>query len=591
MLRTRWTAFLLAGLASPALAQVEYAIDLTDPTHHEGKVRIDFPASDGATLDVKMPVWRTGRYQILPLPNGVRGFRAEDSAGRTLRWEKIDNATWRIHGARGAKVRVRYDLFANELGLRTRHIDDSHAYLNPSAVFLYADRFRKEEARVSLSLPSGWKSFSGMEQPRPNAFVAADWDVLTDSPIEAGPHQLRTFEADGRRYELVIWGKGNHDGDRIAADLKKLVPTTQSIWKGYPYRRYLFIVHATDGASGATEHLNSTVIQLPRYRFKPEDSYLRFLGTASHELIHTWNVKAYRPAGLVPYDYQRENLTDLLWVAEGSTDYFDNHLLLRAGLMRPGQYLDNLADAIEANRRRPGRRLQSVAEASWDQWIAPSGMRATNASVDIYSEGAIASWALDIALLQQTGGRVSYRDVHRLLHQRFDSGKRGFTAADMKAILRELTGTSWDAWWGRHVDAPFAADFEALLAPVGLRLEGGGERVADAGWAAEPSGGAMRLTTVLANGPAWQAGFESDDILVAIDGKKVDEARLAAMLGEYKPGDTVEVSFFRRDELQRAKLVLGTRAKTRPKVVPVARPTAQQRALFERWLLVPFPKA
>ncbi len=591
MLRTLWTAILLAGLASPALAQVDYAIDLTDPTHHEGKVRIDFPATGGASLDVQMPVWRTGRYQILPLPNGIRSFGAEDGDGRPLRWEKVDNATWRIHGVQGRKVRVRYDLFANELGLRTRHIDDSHAYLNPSAVFLYAEPFRKQQARVSVTLPQGWKAFSGMEQPRANNFVAADWDVLTDSPIEAGPHQLRSFESGGRRYELVIWGKGNHDGDRIAADLKKLVPESQSIWQGYPYRRYLFVVHATDGASGATEHLNSTVIQLPRYRFKPDDSYLRFLATASHELIHTWNVKAYRPAGLVPYDYQRENLTDLLWVAEGTTDYFDNHLLLRAGLMKPAQYFDHLADAIEANGRRPGRRLQSVAEASFDQWIAPSGMRANNASVDIYSEGAIASWALDIALLKQTGGRVSYRDVHRLLHKRFDSRVRGYTAADMRAILRELTGSNWDAWWARHVDAPFSADFSALLAPVGLRLEGGVERIADAGWTTEASGDSMRLTSVLADGPAWQAGFEADDILVAIDGKKVDESRLAAILGDDKPGDSVEVSFFRRDELQRASLVLGARPKTRPKVVPVAAPTAQQKALFERWLLIPYPKA
>jgi predicted metalloprotease with PDZ domain len=96
-------------------------------------------------------------------------------------------------------------------------------------VFLYADRFRAEEARVALSLPQGWKAFSGMEQPRPASFVAPNWDVLTDSPIEAGPHQLRRFEADGRQYELVIWGRGNHDGDKIAADLKKLVPQSQSI--------------------------------------------------------------------------------------------------------------------------------------------------------------------------------------------------------------------------------------------------------------------------------------------------------------------------------------------------------------------------
>jgi predicted metalloprotease with PDZ domain len=177
-----------------------------------------------------------------------------------------------------------------------------------------------------------------MESKGPLSFTAPNWDVLTDSPIEAGPHQLRSFEADGRRYELVFWGRGNYDADKVAADLKKLVPQSQTIWRGYPFERYLFIIHATDGVGGATEHMNSTVIQLPRYRFKPDSGYLGFLATASHEFIHTWNVKAYRNAAMVPYDHQRENYTDLLWVEEGSTEYFTDHLLLRAGLMKPQQY-------------------------------------------------------------------------------------------------------------------------------------------------------------------------------------------------------------------------------------------------------------
>jgi predicted metalloprotease with PDZ domain len=577
--------------ASPTSAQVDYSVDLRSPEHHTGMVTVRFPASQGASLDVKMPIWRTGRYQLLPLPNGVRQFSASDDHGRPLKWEKVDNATWRIHGTAGQPVRLSYEIYANELGQRSRHIDDSHAYLNPSTVFLYADRFRAEETRVALNLPEGWKAFSGMEQQRPLNFVAENWDVLADSPIEAGPHQLRTFEADGRTYELVIWGRGNHDGDQITADLKKLVPQTQSMWKGYPYKRYLFIVHATDAVRGATEHLNSTVIQRPRYSFRSDDTYRDFLSTASHELIHTWNVKAYRPAGLVPYDYQRANLTDLLWVAEGSTDYFADQLLLRAGLIKPAVYFDALADAIDANKRRPGRAVQSVSEASFDEWIAPSGHRATNAAVNIYSEGAIASWALDIALLRQTQGRISYRDVHRLLHQRFDSRRIGYTAADMRTILQELTGRPWDSWWATHVEVPFTADFDALLAPVGLRLEPPKERVADAGWSAEASAGAMRLTQVLAEGPAWKAGLEIDDILVAINGKKMDEGRFGAILGDHQPGDTVTVSFFRRDELQERKLTLGERFKTRLKVVPVARPTSAQRALFQRWLLVPFPRS
>ena len=592
-MRAGLLALLLAGVATPAIAGVDYKIDLTKPGHHAGRVEIGFPATTGATLDVKMPAWRTGRYQILNLANGVRDFAATDDSGRPLKWQKVDKSTWRIQLVGARPVKVSYEIYGNELGLRSRHIDDSHAYLDASAVFMYADRHRKDDVSVALKLPAGWRSFSGMESSAPQRFVAPNWDVLVDSPIEAGPHALQTFEADGRKYELVIWGRGNHDAAQIARDLQKMVPATQTIWDGYPFRRYLFIVHATDGpGGGATEHMNSTVIQLPRYRFKPHDRYLGFLSTAAHEFVHTWNVKAYRAAAMVPYDYQRENYTDLLWIEEGSTEYLTDHVLLRAGLTTTEEYFKALASGIDANENRPGRLVQSIAEASFDEWISQGGDRAANASVNIYSEGAITSWLLDIALLQETGGRVSYRDVHNRLYKRFDSRVKGFTAADVRAILQELTGHRWDAWWTANVETPRDVDFDALLSPVGLRFDAGGpDKVARAGWSADSSGGAMKLTAVTKDGPAWNAGLTVDDILVAIDGMRVDEGRFGAILNDYKPGDVVTVSLFRRDQLIEKKMTLGARASGTPSVKPIDRPTARQKALFKAWLLIPHPKA
>lgn len=170
------------------------------------------------------------------------------------------------------------------------------------------------------------------------------------------------------------------------------------------------MVHATSGASGATEHLNSTVIQLPRFSFRERKDYLRFISTASHEFIHTWNVKAYRPAGLVPYDYQHENMTELLWIVEGSTSYFQGQLLLRAGVMTAKEFLEDLAKRIEKSELTPGREIQSVAEASLGEWSSTGGDYGINHSVNIYSEGDLASLALDFSLLTDSKLAHSYHD-------------------------------------------------------------------------------------------------------------------------------------------------------------------------------------
>jgi predicted metalloprotease with PDZ domain len=581
----------LLAVASVADARVDYAIDLTSPEHHTGTVTAVFPESSGPYLDVRMPAWRTGRYTIMNLANGVSQFTATDSTGNPLPFEKVDKSTWRVRLNRPTSVHVRYELYANELGSRSRHIDDSHAYLDASAVFMYSDRYRSDDVSVSLNVPSGWRSFSGMDSPTSNRFVAANWDILVDSPIETGNEKAVSFSEGGRDYQLVVWGEGNYDINRMAADLKKIVAQAPHIWDSYPFRRYVFMVHATDNVGGATEHRNSTVIQFPRYLFGPGGRYEAFLSTAAHEFIHTWNVKAYRNAAMVPYDYEKENYTDLLWLEEGSTEYFTDPFLIWAGLLKPQDYFDQLAGAIDANRNRPGRLVQSVAGASWDEWISPSDReRSMNAWVNIYSEGQIASWALDIALLQDTGGRVSYRDVHALLYKRYKSSEKGFTDADILGILQELTGHSWKDWWAKHIESPIDPDFEAMLAPVGLKLvyPASASPKAWAGWRASEADGAMHVDAVQKGSPAWNAGFSSDDVIVAIDGQRMTDSRFKSILAEHKPGDEVKVTFFRRDQLMEKTLKLGSNNGP-PKVVPVDTPTAAQKALFQRWLLVPYP--
>ncbi len=224
---------------------------------------------------------------------------------------------------------------------------------------------------MQLNVPQGWRSFSGMAKgDNEHQFVAPNYDVLADSPIETGINQHLTFSADGRDYELVIWGEGNYNATQMQKDLAKLVQQTEAIWQGYPYQRYVFIVHATDGARGATEHLNSTVIQRDRFTFGKREDYLAFLSTASHELVHTWNVKAYRPAELVPYDYLNPNYSKLLWISEGSTSYFQNQLLLRAGLMTKEEFYADLAKRLDKFVHTPGRLVQSVSESSFDSWIS-----------------------------------------------------------------------------------------------------------------------------------------------------------------------------------------------------------------------------
>lgn len=584
----RFASFLAVSVASAsASADVLYNIDIVDPAHHLAQVSVTFPKASDTQLKVNLPVWRTGKYTVLPLANGVREFVAKDEQGHKLPWSRSASGEWQVALDKPAAVTVSYQLYANELGQRVRHIDATHAYLDASGVMMYSPRFRTEPVKVALQVPDAWKSYSGMEYgTNQHSFVAANYDVLIDSPIETGISQHRSFSADGKNYELVMWGEGNYDLDKMVTDLKKVTQTSQDIWHGYPFDRYLFIVHATSGARGATEHINSTIIQLPRFNFRKREDYLRFISTASHEFVHTWNVKAYRPAGLVPYDYQKENMTDLLWMAEGSTSYFQNQLLLRAGIMTPKEFFEDVAKRIDRNQHTPGREQQSVAETSLNEWVSGYGDYARNHGVNIYSEGYLVSMALDQQLLQDTQLKASYRDVQQQLYSQYRLPK-GYQAADVKRLLQQIGGRDYSDWWQENVDQPVSYDFAKLLATAGLQLDNGDQTAADFG--AKLASDSLKFSWVERGGPAWQAGLAAGDELVAINGIKVTPKSFAKRVQDFTAGEQVQVTLFSNDTLQTTPLTLASKAKDKLKIVPLKKPSRKQKAFFKAWLGIDWP--
>jgi predicted metalloprotease with PDZ domain len=582
---------IFAVCAAPAaLADVNYSLKIAEPQHHLGNVSVEFPKTAQAHLDIKLPAWRSGRYEILNLANGVRYFSAKDDDGKVLKWEKIDHSTWRVHLNEPTEVNIDYQVYANELGKRARHIDDSHAFIDASGFFMFSESFRQEPVTVNLDVPKKWRSVSGMDNLKgKHSFKASDYDVLVDSPIETGINQLHTFEVGGREYDLVIWGEGNYDVELMLTDLKKLVATGNVIWDGYPYERYVFMVHATSGAGGATEHLNSTIIQRPRDRFASREDYLGFISTAAHEFIHTWNVKAYRPKGLVPYDYTNMNYSTLLWMAEGSTSYFEDHLLVRSGIQTIEEFFKVMTKTINRHLQTPGREVQSASETSFDKWINQGGDHARNYGTNIYLEGSLISMALDIDLLEQSQGEISYRDVHKALYKQHKL-PAGFTEQDVLAILKDLTGRDYTNWWQANVASPAQIDFDVLLAKVGLSYElpEKAKALANIDAMAKNTGELLTLTHVRRDGAAWKAGLTTDDKIVAINKYHVGKD-LTKSLETFKAGDKVKVDFIRRDALMSTQLVLSEDFDKPKKVVANKEATAVQKALFKAWIGVVHP--
>ncbi len=547
------------------------------------------------SIDLHLPVWRPGRYEILDMAGTIITLHAHDGNLNPVAFEKTDKSTWHFDTSGVRTLTVVYTIYANSLNTRTRHADDTHAFLDGSAVFLYANERRHVPCRIIVDAPDGWHTATGLapDPEIPNAWLAPDYDVLVDSPLEIGKHQIIGFAVDGTPHEIVIWGPVEPDADRLAHDFAAVVRTERDIFDGpgnpLPYGRFVYLIHAQPAIGGGTEHLNSTIMQTRPSSFENESAYNGFLGLLAHEMFHTWNVKRLRPAGIVPYDYQHEDYTDLLWEAEGTTSYYTGIVLVRAGLKTADSYLASLASQISRERRRPGYAVQSLAESSFDAWIkfnhpTPNDI---NTTVSFYSKGALVSLMLDMELRARTNNAICLDDVLGDLYHAHPLSKGGFTTSDMLASLNHLSGSSFDDFFDRYVFGTERLDLENALAVAGLELSP--EPIEPGAYLGISLAG-NKVRAVRTDGPAFDAGIEVDDVLLAVNDTPLEQIDYATSLKGIAPGSQITLTLTRRGFPRTITMTSITKPVSRWTIRRVADPSPMQQAVYESWLGASWPE-
>ncbi len=571
-------------MARPA---VRYTIGIPEPATHLVRVAMEIE-SPPDPLDVRIPTWTPGSYLIREFARHVQAFRASGPDGTSLPWTKTRKDTWRVQPG-PCPVRIEIEVYANDLSVRTSHVDVTHAFLNLANVLPYVDGQLDRPAEVSLQPPADWQVHTALAPGAAGRYIAADYDELVDSPIHAGPDPAFPFEVEGVTHTIATWGRGNLDGARLSGDLGRIVRTARGLFGSLPYNRYLFIALLTDGARGGLEHRNSTAVMIPRFSFRPGRTYERALQLLAHEYFHTWNVKRIHPEALGPFDYSAENYTHLLWAMEGTTEYYTSLLVRRADLITPERYLEILGEQMSDLAETPGRHVQSLEEASFDAWIKyyRPDEHSENSGVSYYLKGALASLVLDLKMRRRTNGARSLDDLMRFLWEQYGKPGVGIPEDGYERAVRDVAGGDWSEFFASAIRGRGELDYEAPLKAVGLELEWRSPIDASGAWLGfrtRSEGGRTRVARVLTNGPAVAAGVSAGDEILALDGFRVDETSLRDRLKDYEPGDTVSLAIFRRDELVQVPITLAEQPRTRATVKKARRANVGQRTRYQEWL-------
>ncbi len=505
---------------------ITYKVELLDLNAHLFQVTLTIP-EPAITQHVSLPVWIPGSYLVREFAKNLQNLTAFQGK-KQLDAIQADKCSWQIDCDAAKPLMISYQVFAHDNSVRTAWLDDSRGFFNGTSLCLRVEG--QEDTPHVLELKSlgskrNWQVATGATPLKVNkqgfgTYSLANYDALVDCPFELGAFWSGYLTVRGVKHRFVVAGAtATFDGAKLLADTQKICETEIAFWHSKqtkpPFKSYVFMLNAVDDGYGGLEHRNSTALicnrkDLPRLgEVKQPAGYTTLLGLISHEYFHTWNVKRLRPKEFAEFDYSQENYTELLWFFEGFTSYYDDLLLRRAGLIDDAQYLDLLCKTANQVMQTPGRKVQAVAEASFDAWVKyyrPEPNTA-NATVSYYTKGALVALCFDLTLRHE--GKTTLDHVMRGLWLRCKAGP--MSERDFAAVLEELGGISFAKEIKAWIHGTGELPVRELLAKHGVTVSDEpaqlqhrlGLRVAEA------SG--INLKVVLSGGAAEKAGFAAGD--------------------------------------------------------------------------------
>ncbi|MGE3260829.1 MAG: M61 family metallopeptidase [Bacteriovoracia bacterium] len=530
-------------------------IDLTAPKTHRARITIESAAENIPGL-LQFPVWTPGSYLVREYSRHITRLDPAD---------KIAKNRWQL---RGTPSKVTYEVYAFERTVRTSFVDENYITLVGATLLplLHAP------FEVEIRLPKHWQMLSSALKFRkrgPGRWTALvnDDDQWIDCPIVAaapGFGKTSSFRCKGITHHIAWVGLNcEREMKDFESAFRKIAETTIDFFGGAPFKEYWFLLHFGHKIYGGLEHRDSQLSQFDGGVLGDKKKWEDFLRLIAHEYLHAWNVKSLRPFALGPFNYEAENYTQDIWFAEGLTDYFDDMLVWKAGLIDDKAYwTERLQDSNELPDGNPGHLRRSIAESSFDAWIRyyRPDEDSVNTDVSYYSKGATLGWCWDAYLTKRSKGKWTLAKLMRAYWKEFGidayeplkHAKPGYTRDDLYRFAEEKTKIPHRALLENWITGRRPLPWKEAAKTFGLKIS---PKTKDAflhftGMQLQFKPGAT-AQKVLSGSAAEAGGLAPNDEILAVEGIRVSDSEKfnLALAKRFTRGGSVKLLVCRLDKI------------------------------------------
>ena len=551
------------------------------------KITAEFTTSKEETI-LQLPAWRPGRYELGNFAKYVRNFKVYNAERKLIAAEKQTKDSWKVDTSSTEIITVEYAFYANIINAGSTFLDAEQLYVNPVNCCVYTEEAFNNEVSVSLDIPSHWEVATSMERVGDD-FKVANFDELMDSPFIASSQlQHGEYEVSGTKFHIWFNGEVKPDWERVINDFKAFTEKQIGKFTEFPVKEYHFLNQILPyKAYHGVEHQKSTVISLGPSHAIFGNLYKELMGVSSHELYHTWNVKAIRPIEMYPYDFSKENYSKLGYICEGVTTYQGDLFLLKSGFFSENEYFNELNNQLQRHFDNQGRFNYSVAESSFDTWLDGYVAGAPGRKVSIYTEGCLMSFCIDVRIRKATNNKYGIDEVMKRLYFNHALNDRGVSEKDYQEMMESVSGESFQAFFDDYVNGnkPYESIITEALATLGLELNHSPSKKYSEGrlgFKTQAKENNAVVTALYPSGPADLANLSIGDEIIAVNDFSIN-GELDQWLS-YFDDDAKTVTILRGGKLMNLTFPEVNRNFYNIYwVAKMKKPTNDQKKAFESW--------
>jgi predicted metalloprotease with PDZ domain len=534
---------------------INYSVSFSKVKSHYVTVDIEFDATNKAYVDFKVPVWTPGSYKVREFSNAFENISANN-----LEIKRLNKNTWRIFTDGQSQVSLSYDVYCFTVSVRQSYADEYYAFLHGVSVFGYLEGYENEQILLTIYPNNNWANVE-VSLPKikssKHSYRCINYDLLVDSPIAIGNFDTIDYTSGDVTHKIVMIGEGNYDLNKVMEDFKKISDTQIEMMGSHPSSQYVHFIYNVSQGGGGLEHANSQTSMMPRWNYSNPNKYRSFLGLIAHEYFHLWNIKRIRPKELGPFDYDKEVYSEMLWIAEGITSYYDDITLLRMGAYSKEEYLKIITSQMSRLENSPGKTVMSLAHSSLLAWVKAylPNEESSNKTISYYNKGMIVAVLIDLEI--RSTSNYSLDDVMRKLYANFYLEKnRGFTYDEFVDVCSSIAGKDMSIFLNEIVYSLNPINYDIFMKfGLDLTIDKSYSTKPWSGISTELNGNRIIVTNIISNSPGVESGLSVNDEIIALDDWRL-KVKFEDYLSYYSIGERIKLVYSRDGKMQTTHLRL-----------------------------------